>query len=96
MFDFSESFEAGVPVGGEETVALAERIFSGADAWLKTRLGMEARPQQTNMALAAARAFADASALLFEAGTGVGKSLAYLIPGLIFAKLSGKNSSFPR
>ena len=50
MFDFSESFEAGVPVGGEETVALAERIFSGADAWLKTRLGMEARPQQTNMA----------------------------------------------
>lgn len=90
MFDFSESFEAGVPVGGEETVALAERIFSGADAWLKTRLGMEARPQQTNMALAAARAFADASALLFEAGTGVGKSLAYLIPGLIFAKLSGK------
>ena len=45
MFDFSESFEAGVPVGGEETVALAERIFSGADAWLNTRLGMEALPQ---------------------------------------------------
>lgn len=90
MSDFSESFEDGVPAGGPETIALAERIFSGADAWLKTRLRMESRPQQTSMALAAARAFAESSALLVEAGTGVGKSLAYLIPGLIFSRLSGK------
>ena len=90
MFDFSESFETGLPVGGTETVALTERIFSGAEPWLKARLKMEARPQQTNMALAAARAFASDSTLLFEAGTGVGKSLAYLIPGLIFSKLSKK------
>lgn len=90
MFDFSESFETGLPVGGTEAVALTERIFSGAEAWLKTRMRMDSRPQQTNMALAAARAFAADSALLFEAGTGVGKSLAYLIPGLIFSKLSKK------
>lgn len=90
MFDFSESFEIGVPAGGAETVELAERIFSGGDAWLRGFLKMESRPQQTNMALAAARAFANGSALLFEAGTGVGKSLAYLIPGLIFSMLSGK------
>ena len=90
MFDFSESFDAGLPVGGAEAIALTERIFSGAAPWLSSRLKMETRPQQTNMALAAARAFASDSALLFEAGTGVGKSLAYLIPGLIFARLSKK------
>ena len=90
VFDFSESFEAGVPVGGAEAIALTERIFSGDSPWLKTCLRMESRPQQTNMALAAARAFSASAALLFEAGTGVGKSLAYLLPGIIFSLLSGK------
>ncbi len=90
VFDFSESFESGVPVGGTEAIALTERIFSGSSAWLKKYLRMEARPQQTNMALAVARTFANASPLLFEAGTGVGKSLAYLLPGIIFSLLSGK------
>lgn len=90
MFDFSESFEVGIPVGGTETIALTERIFSGDTAWLKKCLRMEARPQQTNMAIATARAFANSSPLLFEAGTGVGKSLAYLLPGIIFSLLSGK------
>lgn len=90
MFDFNESFETGVPAGGAETIAFAERIFSGGDAWLRKFLRMESRPQQTNMALAAARAFADDSALLFEAGTGVGKSLAYLLPGLIFSRQIGR------
>ena len=90
VFDFSESFETGVPVGGTEAIALTERIFSGETSWLKKCLRMEARPQQTNMALAAARAFANSSPLLFEAGTGVGKSLAYLLPGIIFSLLSGK------
>src|SRR5512140_1962553 len=37
------------------------------------------------MALAVAAAMRDDEPLLFEAGTGVGKSLAYLVPGLIQA-----------
>jgi ATP-dependent DNA helicase DinG len=37
------------------------------------------------MARAAAAAMVDDTALMFEAGTGVGKSLAYLIPGIIQA-----------
>lgn len=90
MFDFSESFESGAPAEGPELTRLTEQIFSGENAWLKHRLHMEARPQQTQMALAVARAFAETHALLFEAGTGVGKSLAYLLPGLIFSVLSGK------
>ena len=74
VFDFSESFEAGVPVGGAEAIALTERIFSGDSPWLKTCLRMESRPQQTNMALAAARAFSASAALLFEAGTEIGRA----------------------
>jgi ATP-dependent DNA helicase DinG len=46
----------------------------------------EARPQQLEMASAVADALEDGSSLLVEAGTGVGKSLAYLVPMLMHAK----------
>ncbi len=52
---------------------------------LQSGLGLEHRPQQEEMALAVAAAFRDDASLLFEAGTGVGKSLAYLLPGIIHA-----------
>lgn len=55
------------------------------DGHLQKALQLEHRPQQESMARAVASAFADNQPLLFEAGTGVGKSLAYLIPGLIQA-----------
>jgi len=42
----------------------------------------EPRPQQAEMADAVARAFEDRSVLLVEAGTGVGKSFAYLLPAI--------------
>ncbi len=45
----------------------------------------EFRPQQQRMALEIARSLQDAEPLIVEAGTGVGKSLAYLAPGLLFA-----------
>ncbi len=53
--------------------------------WLETALGLEHRPQQENMARRVAHHFATDTPILFEAGTGVGKSLAYLIPGILFA-----------
>ncbi len=46
----------------------------------------EARPQQLEMASAVADALEDGEPLLVEAGTGVGKSLAYLVPLLLHAK----------
>ena len=61
-----------------------EDIFR-PDGWLCTALSLEHRPEQEQMAVAAAQAFATASPLLFEAGTGVGKSLAYLIPAILHA-----------
>jgi len=45
----------------------------------------EYRPQQQTMAAAVARACQDRSHLIVEAGTGVGKSLAYLVPAIFHA-----------
>src|SRR6266536_2422567 len=45
----------------------------------------EHRPQQLEMADAVACAFAQGHHLLVEAGTGVGKSFAYLLPAIDFA-----------
>ncbi|MEM9373957.1 MAG: ATP-dependent DNA helicase, partial [Planctomycetota bacterium] len=47
--------------------------------------GYEARGEQLRMAERVERAFADRSHLLIEAGTGVGKSFAYLVPALVRA-----------
>ena len=44
--------------------------------------GYEARPQQLEMAEAVASAFDAGKHLLVEAGTGVGKSFAYLVPAI--------------
>jgi len=51
---------------------------------------MEFRPQQTDMAIRVAQAMTMDQSLLFEAGTGVGKSLAYLIPGISHAITHGR------
>lgn len=50
---------------------------------LQEALGLEHRPEQADMAQSVAEALEGDAPLLFEAGTGVGKSLAYLIPGLL-------------
>ena len=44
--------------------------------------GYELRPQQLEMAEAVGRAFDAGEHLLVEAGTGVGKSFAYLVPAI--------------
>ena len=47
--------------------------------------GFEERPQQIEMARAVAEAIGDGRRLMVEAGTGVGKSLAYLVPAALYA-----------
>jgi ATP-dependent DNA helicase DinG len=48
------------------------------------------RPQQQELAVAVADALTSASPLVAEAGTGVGKSLAYLVPAARFAIETGR------
>ena len=50
--------------------------------------GYEARPGQIDMLKAVARAFNGREHLMIEAGTGVGKSLAYLVPAINWAVLN--------
>ena len=47
--------------------------------------GFEQRPQQIAMARAVAEAVNDGARLMVEAGTGVGKSLGYLLPAALYA-----------
>jgi ATP-dependent DNA helicase DinG len=48
--------------------------------------GFEARPGQLQMAESAAGVLADGGVLLAEAGTGTGKTLAYLVPAILSRK----------
>lgn len=57
----------------------------GKEGLLSGAIGFEYRPQQQNMATAVARALEGKHHLVVEAGTGVGKSLAYLIPAILYA-----------
>ena len=64
--------------------ALVAQAFAEG-GWLQQALKLEHRPQQEQMARAVAGSMSDDEVLLFEAGTGVGKSLAYLVPGILHA-----------
>lgn len=55
---------------------------------LEQALRFEHRPEQYEMAKSVASSLLKENHLLFEAGTGVGKSLAYLIPSILFSKLN--------
>src|SRR5256885_16519157 len=72
------------PARGGDLVKQVEQIFS-ASGLLSKSSNFEYRPQQQQMAVAVARALEEGEHLAVEAGTGVGKSLAYLIPAILFA-----------
>ncbi len=67
-----------------DLVKQVEEIFSPSGILSKAS-NFEFRPQQQEMAVAVARALQNREHLAVEAGTGVGKSLAYLIPAILFA-----------
>lgn len=73
------------PAGsGTDLVQQVAEIFS-ATGLLSKASNFEFRPEQQQMAVAVARALVNREHLVVEAGTGVGKSLAYLIPSILFA-----------
>jgi ATP-dependent DNA helicase DinG len=71
-------------VSDSNTVFL-KKVRSALDAAV-TAIGGEAREGQIEMAEAVANALADRHHLLVQAGTGTGKSLAYLVPALVYGK----------
>src|SRR5208283_3452753 len=80
------------PAGaGVDLVAQVEAIFSPTGVLSRAK-NFEFRPQQQQMAVAVARALQNREHLAVEAGTGVGKSLAYLIPAILFAVANRKKA----
>lgn len=71
----------------------------GVNGRIAARLpGYEERPQQLEMAAAVSRSLADGHHLVVEAGTGVGKSFAYLVPAILHAtqdQTEGRNEDDP-
>jgi len=61
------------------------RMIFAEDGLLAKARNFEYRPQQQEMAVAVAQTLDEERHLVVEAGTGVGKSLAYLIPATLFA-----------
>ncbi len=59
-----------------------ERVFAPDGALAQALPGFEGRPGQTQMAQLIERGFLENAHTIVEAGTGVGKSMAYLIPAL--------------
>ena len=88
MISVIESQPAGA--GGNLVKQVAE-IFSPTGILSKAK-NFEFRPQQQEMAVAVARALQNGEHLAVEAGTGVGKSLAYLIPAILFAVAQKKKA----
>src|SRR6266540_1350173 len=69
---------------GTDFVDRVRAIFSENGILSKAK-NFEFRPQQQAMAVAVAQTLEEDRHLVVEAGTGVGKSLAYLVPSILFA-----------
>src|ERR1700744_5567201 len=79
-----------LPVGAD-LVTQVEEIFSPTGILSRAK-NFEFRAQQQEMAVAVARALQNREHLAVEAGTGVGKSLAYLVPAILFAVQNKKKA----
>ena len=74
-----------------EFVARVRQIFS-PDGLLAKAKNFEYRREQQEMAVEVAAALTEQRHLVVEAGTGVGKSLAYLVPAVLYAREQKKKA----
>ena len=85
MIGLRDDLDSAVPTPPESRAPEFTAHIFAEGGWLHEGLSLEHRPEQEQMARSVASAIANDVPLLFEAGTGVGKSLAYLVPGIIHA-----------
>jgi ATP-dependent DNA helicase DinG len=76
---------------GSDFIERVRAIFSESGLLSKAK-NFEYRPEQQEMAVAVARAIEEEHHLVVEAGTGVGKSIAYLGPAILFALEQSKKA----
>jgi ATP-dependent DNA helicase DinG len=78
------AIESQPAASGHDLLQQVTQIFS-SNGILSRSKNFEFRPQQQEMAVAVARTLENGEHLAVEAGTGVGKSLAYLVPAILYA-----------
>ena len=76
---------------GDEFIERIRQMFS-PDGLLAHARNFEYRAEQQEMAVAVATSLSEERHLVVEAGTGVGKSLAYLVPAILYALDKGKKA----
>jgi len=77
----------------QQKQAVSEKVASyfGENGILHEQMAeFEHRPQQEIMATEIAHAFQNSTHLMVEAGTGTGKSLAYLVPAILWSTLNNE------
>ena len=74
-------------------MSAVEHAFSHQGALAKAINGFSPRQAQLDMALEVSKAIAQKSSLIVEAGTGTGKTFAYLIPALLANKANAENDA---
>lgn len=65
---------------------MIDKTFSASGALGKAIKGFQPRQAQLDMARAVEKSIKDQSQLVVEAGTGTGKTFAYLVPALLSGK----------
>src|ERR1043165_1828048 len=88
MISAVESQPAG---SGVDLVRQVEELFSPTGILSRAK-NFEYRPQQQEMAVAVARALERSEHHAAEGGTVIGKSLAYLVPAILFAVANKKKA----
>jgi ATP-dependent DNA helicase DinG len=78
------ALDATVDGAGDAPDPALAHVFEPGGTLARTLPGFRFRPQQLAMADAVARAIADRRELVAEAGTGTGKTFAYLVPALLY------------
>ena len=74
----------------EVDVDMVESLLRSGSALAEAMEGFEERPEQIAVARAVAKAINKGERLVVEAGTGVGKSVAYLLPALLYATANNR------
>ncbi len=82
MFRFQRAFTATPVVRDNPPMSSIDAVLGPGGLVANRYPGFETRPQQLQMAEAVAKALDRGEKLLVEAGTGVGKSFAYLVPAI--------------
>ena len=95
MQRISRRLHAGGVIRENESITsvdadMVASMFSEGGALSHALDGFEARAEQAEMAQAVTEAINDGDRIIIEAGTGVGKSLAYLLPAALYALANGK------